>query len=87
MLFPRFIRTKSIADHNGNRRSEWLVRGLPDETYDERGIKVKTPTDLLNRYYRSDLSIPISQSIVSTSKTCFLRYEDIEKDEFFLSYT
>lgn len=87
MALPRFIRTQSAPDQEGRRRLEWLVRGLSEEMTTEHGVKIKTPEDLLNRYYRSDSSIPVWQSILSTSASLFLRYEDIVKDEFFLEYS
>lgn len=84
---PRYVRTLSHPDEQGIRRPEWLVRGISEETNNEHGERVKTPEDLLNRYYRCDGHIPMHLSAINSApQPCFFRYEQIEKEDPSIEY-
>jgi hypothetical protein len=79
MLYPRYIRTQ-----NQLGQPEWLVRNLNTEYVNDQGVSVKTPIELLNRYYRHDQHLPLEYSVLQGRM--YLTYEQIPKNKNTVEY-
>lgn len=86
--YPRYVRVKSLPNENGVTQAEWLVRGISEEyTGTDGKTKIQTPEDLINRYYRCDTNVPKHLSIINTSQSNFLRYEELDRSSGYIEYT
>jgi hypothetical protein len=79
MKFPKYVKCWSAKNKEGVRITEWVVRLYDEQMADDTGKKVKTPDELLNRYYAIISSNDNYISHLWEKKSIWLSFDELNK--------
>jgi hypothetical protein len=79
MKFPKYVKCWTAKNKDGKKITEWVVRLYDEQMEDENGKKVKTPDELLNRYYALMIPNDNYKSHLWEKKSLWLPFDELNK--------